>query len=97
MKDNEYEKRRQAKIAQNKAKLAQLGLLEASTALTAASNQLTITLDCGHEFQPRKKRRVAAEVNADFYLCYSLLIETLKISFEYLELTAQIEKLMANP
>jgi hypothetical protein len=63
--ENEYERLRAEKIAQNKAKLAQLGLVEASRALLATARGPGITLEAGAETQPRKKRRVAKEVSGE--------------------------------
>lgn len=48
----------------NKAKLAQLGLVEASRALMSTAQGPGVTLEAGAEAQPRKKRRVAKEVGA---------------------------------
>lgn len=60
--DNEYERLRAAKIAENRAKLAQLGLVEASRALMTTVNGPGITMEHGSEVQPRKKRRTIKEV-----------------------------------
>ncbi len=60
--DNAYERQRAAKIAENKAKLAQLGLIEASRALLTSGRDPGISLEAGTEAQPRKKRRVIKEV-----------------------------------
>ena len=56
--ENDYEAQRAARIAANKARMAELGLVEASHALLTSVRGPGVTLEAGTEAQPRKKRRV---------------------------------------
>lgn len=55
----EYELQRQRRVQDNRRKMEELGLMEASRGLMGAAGAVArVTLEAGSQQQPRKKRRV---------------------------------------
>jgi hypothetical protein len=71
---SQYELQRAQRIAENKKKMEQMGLLEAAQGLSASGGGPRVALEAGSELQPRlKKQRVQQQVGSQARPLYDRL------------------------
>lgn len=64
---SQYEVQRAQRIAENKKKMEQMGLLVAAQGLSASAGAPRVVMEAGNELQPRLKRqRVQQQVGSSY-------------------------------